>query len=170
MMNRKISASFAGALASALLLSACGAGPSEASGAPLATPSGEGMRHPQSGLPLVDLAVASGHKLHRFRVEVARSSAEQAQGLMFRTKLGADEGMLFPMQPPRGTAFWMKNTVIPLDIIFVGPDGRITNIAANAVPYSLEPLESAGLASAVIELVGGRAAELGIAPGDRVEW
>ena len=89
---------------------------------------------------------------------------------MFRSAMGADEGMIFPMDPPRMAAFWMKNTVIPLDIIFVGPDGRISNIAANTVPYSLESVVSDGAAKAVLELNGGRAAQLGIAAGDRVEW
>ena len=89
---------------------------------------------------------------------------------MFRTAMGADEGMIFPMSPPRQAAFWMRNTVIPLDIIFIGSDRRILNIAANAVPYSEEPLPSVGAAAGVLELNGGRAAQLGISAGDRVEW
>lgn len=126
--------------------------------------------HPVSGLAVVPLTVTHGSKRHAFRVEVARTGPEQARGLMFRTAMGADEGMIFPMNPPRDAAFWMKNTVIPLDIIFVGTDGRILNIAANAVPYSEQPLPSAGAVKAVLELNGGRAAKLGIVPGDRVEW
>ena len=89
---------------------------------------------------------------------------------MFRTKLGPNEGMVFPIDPPRGASFWMKNTVIPLDIIFIAPDGRISNISANAVPYDLSPRVSIGPVKGILELVGGRAAELGIAPGDKVEW
>jgi uncharacterized membrane protein (UPF0127 family) len=84
--------------------------------------------------------------------------------------MGPDEGMLFPMDPPRKASFWMRNTVIPLDIIFVGPDRRIINIAADAVPYSEENLHSDSPAAAVLELNGGRVAELGIEPGDKVEW
>ena len=84
--------------------------------------------------------------------------------------MGPDEGMIFPFDPPRGASFWMRNTVIPLDLIFVAPDGRISNIAANAIPYDETPLYSGGEAKAVLELNGGRAAELGIKPGDRVEW
>ena len=84
--------------------------------------------------------------------------------------MGADEGMIFPMDPPRDAKFWMRNTVIPLDIIFIGTDRRILNIAANAVPYSLQPIPAAGTVSAVLELNGGRAAQLGIVAGDRVEW
>ena len=155
------------ALLLTLLLAACAASPAESSGAP--TPNTAAV-HPVSGLQVVPLRVTSGTKVHTFRVEVARTSQEQEIGLMFRKAMGRDEGMIFPMKPPRGAAFWMKNTVIPLDIIFVGADGRITNIAANAVPYSLQPLESTGLVKGVLELNGGRAAQLGIAAGDRVDW
>lgn len=126
--------------------------------------------HPVSGLEVIPLTVTQDGKAHRFRVEVARTDAEQAQGLMFRTEMGPNEGMLFPTERPQPRSFWMKNTVIPLDLIFVGSDGLITNIAANAVPYSLEPIPSAGAAIAVLELNGGRAAELGIRPGARVTW
>ncbi|WP_067733979.1 DUF192 domain-containing protein [Novosphingobium naphthalenivorans] len=126
--------------------------------------------HPVSGLPVIALMVESGGKVRTFRVEVARTAAEQEKGLMFRTEMGADEGMIFPEDPPRRAAFWMRNTVIPLDIIFIGTDRRILNIAANAVPYDETPLPSAGVASAVLELNGGRAAQLGIKPGDRVTW
>ena len=78
--------------------------------------------------------------------------------------------MIFPMNPPRMASFWMRNTVIPLDLVFVGTDGRITNIGANAVPYDERPLSSAGLVKGVLELNGGRAAELGIVAGDLVAW
>lgn len=128
------------------------------------------IAHPVSGLSVVPLTVMHGHKRFAFRVEVARTRPEQQRGLMFRTAMGADEGMIFPMDPPRSAAFWMKNTVIPLDIVFVGTDGRILNIAANAVPYSEEPLPSDGAVKAVLELNGGRAAQLGIVAGDKVEW
>ena len=154
-------------VALALALAACSTKPAD--GAAPATAEAP-ARHPESGLPVVPLTVTHGAVRHAFRVEVARDSAEQAKGLMFRTRMGADEGMIFPMQPPRLASFWMKNTVIPLDIIFVGIDGRILNIAANTVPYSEAPVPSAGKVSAVLELNGGRAAELGIGPGDKVEW
>lgn len=126
--------------------------------------------HPVSGLAVIPLTVTSGDHVHRFRVELARTAPEQARGLMFRTVMGADEGMIFPMTPPRGASFWMRNTVIPLDLIFVGVDGRISNIAANAVPYDESPLRSVGLVIAVLELNGGRAAQLGLKPGDKVSW
>jgi len=95
---------------------------------------------------------------------------QQQKGLMFRTKMGPDEGMLFPSDTPALRSFWMKNTVIPLDIVFIGADHMISNIAANAVPYSLDPIPSSGPAIAVLELNGGRAAELGFTPGARVSW
>ena len=126
--------------------------------------------HPISGLPVVPLKIRHGSKTFEFRVELARTPQEQAKGLMFRTAMGANEGMIFPFDPPRGASFWMRNTVIPLDLIFVGPDGKISNIAANAIPYDETPLSSVGDAKAVLELNGGRAKELGIVAGDRVEW
>jgi uncharacterized membrane protein (UPF0127 family) len=126
--------------------------------------------HPESGLEVIPLTVNSGGKRHAFRVEVAKSFIEQGKGLMFRTAMGADEGMLFPQSTPRLASFYMRNTVIPLDIIFVGPDGRILNIAANTVPYDETSVKSAGPVKAVLELNGGRAAALGIGPGDKVEW
>lgn len=127
--------------------------------------------HPISGLPVITLtATPVGGRRHTFRVEVARSEPEQARGLMFRTQMGADEGMIFPYSPPQGVSFWMKNTVIPLDIIFIGADHRVLNIAANAVPYSEESLPSAGPVIGVLELNGGRAKELGIVAGTLIQW
>lgn len=155
------------ALAALAFTAACS--PQAGSAAPTAATTAAAV-HPVSGLPVIALTVTSASQTHRFRVEVARSEGEQSKGLMFRTAMGADEGMIFPMQPPRSAAFWMKNTVMSLDIIFVGSNRRILNIAANAVPYSEEPLPSAGAVSGVLELTAGRAAALGIRPGDRVDW
>lgn len=154
----------------ALALLAVACSPQAADAAGHATEGAAPAVHPESGLPVIPLTVRHGGKVHTFRVEVARTGPEQARGLMFRTRMGADEGMIFPMDPPRGAAFWMRNTVIPLDIIFVGVDGRISNIAANAVPYSETPLPSVGEVRGVLELNAGRAAALGIVPGDSVEW
>ena len=119
---------------------------------------------------VIALRTIHAGKAHAFSVEVAATDAEQEKGLMFRTAMGTDEGMIFPMKPPRQAAFWMKNTVMPLDIIFIGTDHRVLNIAANATPYSLDPLPSTGAAAGVLELNAGRAKALGIVPGDRVEW
>ncbi|AIT81183.1 hypothetical protein JI59_16020 [Novosphingobium pentaromativorans US6-1] len=148
-----------------MIVGGCSQGGQEAVAKPTAP-----LVHPISGLEVVPLIVKSQGKVHKFSVEVAKTEEEQAKGLMFRTEMGPDEGMIFPEDPPRRPAFWMRNTVIPLDIIFIGTDHRILNIAANAVPYDETPLPAAGMASGVLELNGGRAAELGIKPGDKVEW
>ena len=118
-------------------------------------------------LPLV-IRTASG--AHRFNVEVARTPAEQARGLMFRRSLPDDGGMLFPMEPPRTASFWMKDTLIPLDILFVHTDGSIAFMKAQAQPYDRTPVSAGVPVAAVLELRGGRAAELGISEGDRVNW
>ena len=123
-----------------------------------------------AGLDQVPLTVTSNGRRHRFTVEVARTTEQQAMGLMYRNALAPDRGMIFPMDPPRPASFWMRNTLIPLDIIFVRADGSIANIAANTVPYSEEPVPSDGPVAAVLEIAGGRAAELGIKPGDKVKW
>ncbi|MGB3753373.1 MAG: DUF192 domain-containing protein [Parerythrobacter sp.] len=126
--------------------------------------------HPESGLETVPLTVTSGDTTHDFTVEIATTPAEQSKGLMFRTQLGPNEGMIFPRDPPDLASFWMKNVPIPLDIIFVGADGRIINIAAMTTPYSLDSVSSEGPTALVLELRGGRAAELGIEAGDRVAY
>ncbi|EQA99493.1 hypothetical protein L288_19540 [Sphingobium quisquiliarum P25] len=118
-------------------------------------------------LPLV-ISTATGTR--RFAVEAALTPQQQEQGLMFRKSLEPDGGMLFPMNPPRTASFWMKNTLIPLDMLFIRTDGTIAFIAANTTPYSREPVSAGVPVAAVLELRGGRAAELGIAPGDRVAW
>ena len=155
------------ALALGMALLACSP-QQQAEATPAAEPAGQ--VHPVSGLEVVPLTVTSPNGKHEFRVEVAQSPSEQAKGLMFRTELGPNEGMIFPYDPPQQVSFWMKNTPLPLDIIYIGTDGRISNIAAQTEPYSLESLPSIGLARLVLEIPGGRAEELGIAPGDKVEW
>lgn len=154
-----------------LVLAACSQGESITARAPGANASAASAeaRHPVSGLKVIDLSVNSA-SIHRFRVELADTPDAQARGLMYRTELGDFEGMVFPSAVPEERSFWMRNTPLSLDIIFVGPDGRITNIAANTVPYSLRSVSSAGLASAVLELRAGRAAALGIRPGDMVAY
>ena len=126
--------------------------------------------HPVSGLAVIPLTVTSGDERIAFSVEVADTPEAQARGLMFRTDLGDNEGMIFPYDGTRAQSFWMKNTPLPLDIIYIGPDRRISNIAAETEPYSLDPVYSVGPVLGVLELRGGRAAELGIEPGDLVEW
>ena len=123
-----------------------------------------------AGLEQVPLTIRSASGVHRFTVEVARSPEEQAKGLMHRESLAPDRGMLFPYDPPQSASFWMKNTLIPLDMIFIRPDGRIARIGENTVPLSLEPVPSLEPVAAVLEIAGGRSAELRIVPGDRVSW
>ena len=135
-----------------------------------ACPPPASARHPVSGLEVVPLTVASANGRHAFRVEVARSDAEQAKGLMFRTEMAQDEGMLFPYDQPRVLSFWMRNTVIPLDLVFIDAQHRIINIAENATPYSEASIVSAAPGVAVLELNGGRTRALGIVAGNKVEW
>jgi hypothetical protein len=153
----------------ALALGACSPGMLDGSSGAASAKTVQPSVHPTSGLPVIDLKISSHGKTHAFRVEVATTDAEQARGLMFRTAMGADEGMLFPEATPRRPSFWMKNTVIPLDIIYIGTNSRVLNIV-NALPYDLTPLPSEGVAIGVLELNGGRAAQLGIKPGDKVTW
>ena len=89
---------------------------------------------------------------------------------MFRETLAPNAGMIFPMNPPRFASFWMKNTVIPLDMIFIRADGSIAAIAAQTIPYSLAPVGPGEPVAAVFEIAGGRAAQLGIAEEDVVTW
>lgn len=118
----------------------------------------------------IPLTVTGATGTHRFEVEVARTEAEQERGLMYRPSLAPDRGMIFPFPTPRPASFWMKNTMIPLDIIFIRQDGTIARIAAMATPYSLDPIEVGEPVTAVLEINGGRAEQLGIAEGDTVRW
>ena len=103
-----------------------------------------------------------------FNVEVVKNEKDRDRGLMFRQSLPEDGGMLFDYDPPQPIAFWMKNTFIPLDIVFIDAKGVILNIAADTTPLSLQQLPSAGAARGVLEVRGGTAARFGIKPGDRV--
>jgi uncharacterized membrane protein (UPF0127 family) len=146
------------------LLAGCRAQPATNAVAPAAA------RVSPAGLDIVTLTVESRGRRHVFAVEVARTPRQQEHGLMERRTLAADAGMLFPFDPPRPASFWMRNTLIPLDMLFIRPDGAIARIAANAVPLSETPIAVAEPLTAVLELRGGRAAELGISEGDRVSW
>lgn len=105
---------------------------------------------------------------HEFSVELARTTEQMAQGLMFRTRLAADAGMLFDLDPPRRVSMWMKNTPIPLDMLFIAADGRIVAIAADTTPQSLELIDPGVAVRAVLELSAGTAARLSIEAGDFV--
>ena len=127
-------------------------------------------RDSRPALDRIPLQIRSDGNTHDFTVEVARSEDEQARGLMYRESLAAGEGMLFPFPEPRPASFWMKNTLIPLDMIFVRADGSIARIAVNTVPPSLSPVGVGEPVAAVLEIAGGRSVELGIDEGDRVTW
>ncbi|TNE63112.1 MAG: DUF192 domain-containing protein [Alphaproteobacteria bacterium] len=119
--------------------------------------------------PLEPLAViGKDGSRHDFMVELALTPDERAQGMMFRTELAPDKGMLFVFEDAERLQFWMRNTLIPLDMIFIRQNGRIANIIESAEPQTDTPRPSKGRAIAVLELAGGRAAELGIGPGDLV--
>lgn len=105
---------------------------------------------------------------HAFTVELALTPQQRAHGLMFRREMAADAGMLFLFAREAPRSFWMKNTYLPLDILYLDREGRIVSIAADTTPLSETPIPSGEPAMGVLELNAGTAARLGIAPGDRV--
>jgi len=115
------------------------------------------------------LTIRTSDAVHNFSIEVADTLEEQARGLMYRDNLPGDKGMLFEFAEPKVATIWMKNTAIPLDILFVRSNGKILKIEHSATPYSLRSASSEGTVAAVVELAGGRALELGILPGNVVE-
>jgi uncharacterized protein len=117
---------------------------------------------------LQTLEIASKTGVHAFQVEMAITPEEKERGLMFRRELPDGQGMLFDFQFDQNVAFWMKNTYIPLDMLFIRADGRILRIAENTEPLSERNVPSGGPVRAVLEVIGGTAKKLGIAAGDRV--
>jgi uncharacterized protein len=117
---------------------------------------------------LQTLEIASKTGVHAFQVEMAITPEEKEHGLMFRRELPEGQGMLFDFQFDQNVAFWMKNTYIPLDMLFIRADGRILRIAENTEPLSERNIPSGGPVRAVLEVIGGTAKKLGIAAGDRV--
>ncbi len=114
------------------------------------------------------LEIVTAQGVAHFKVEIADTDGTRERGLMYRTSLKPDAGMLFIFTPAQPVYFWMKNTYIPLDMLFIDPSGHIANIAANTTPFSETPVPSAGAVTAVLEIAGGRAAQLGVKPGDEV--
>ena len=114
------------------------------------------------------LEIASKSGVHVFSVELADNDAERAKGLMYRKELPEGQGMLFDFHREQDVSFWMQNTYISLDMIFIRADGRILRIAENTEPLSTRLIPSGGPVRAVLEIIGGSARKLGIAPGDRV--
>lgn len=114
------------------------------------------------------LEIASKTGVHVFSVEIAENDAERAKGLMYRRELPEGRGMLFDFHRDQEVSFWMQNTYIPLDMIFIRGDGQILRIEENTVPLSTRMIPSRGAVRAVLEVIGGTSRKLGIAPGDRV--
>jgi len=148
------------AVAIAVALSAC-----TSQAATVHAPVGQ----PQTGLERVRLTISSATGVHHFNIDVARTGHQQELGLMFVKHLAPNRGMIFPFNPPQEVSFWMENTLIPLDIVFIRSDYTIARITkAKALDETLLP--SGEPVVAVLEIAGGRAAQLGIAPGDKVRW
>lgn len=114
------------------------------------------------------LEIVTKSGVHVFSVEIAKTDEERQTGLMYRKELAEGRGMLFDFTPEQQVSMWMKNTLIPLDMIFIRSDGRILRIAENTQPLSEKIISSGGLAKGVLEVIGGTAKKYGIAPGDRV--
>ena len=117
----------------------------------------------------VPLTVVSKDSKHLFQIERAISLDQQARGMMFRESMDPDSGMLFEFDEPKIATIWMKNTPLPLDIIFVRSNGKILKIEHMAQPYKLRSASSEAIVAAVLELQGGRSKELGIMPGDLIQ-
>jgi uncharacterized membrane protein (UPF0127 family) len=146
----------------ALALTGCDASPSPQNASADEAPA-------TSVLSTVPLRVKTGGTTHSLRVEVAISEAEQERGLMHRTALPPGNGMLFPFSLPRTASFWMKDTPLPLDLIFVRPDGTVAAVL-HGKPDDLHPLSAGEPVSAVVEMAAGEAGRLGIGTDSRVEW
>jgi uncharacterized membrane protein (UPF0127 family) len=121
-----------------------------------------------AALPVESIVIDTHKGAAKFKVEIAADVESQERGLMFRREMAPDSGMLFDFGRPRFVSFWMKNTYITLDMLFVRADGTISSIDADAPPLSLNSIRSAEPVVAVIELNGGRAHDLDIEPGDKV--
>ncbi len=124
----------------------------------------------QTGLATVPLTIQTATGKHRYTVEVAQSPQAQETGMMYRRSMPADHGMIFPFETARVLTFWMENTWLPLDLVFIGDDGKVVGIAADAKPMSRDLISSQVPARSVLELNGGEAARIGLRPGDKVTY
>ncbi|MDJ0512757.1 MAG: DUF192 domain-containing protein [Methyloceanibacter sp.] len=105
---------------------------------------------------------------HSYTVEIAETPGEKARGLMFRRSMPQDRGMIFIYDPPQRATMWMRNTYIPLDMIFITEKGTVLRIEANTEPFSTDVIDAGGITKAVLELNAGEAARIGLKPGDHV--
>lgn len=127
-------------------------------------------KEPQPELPKEKLVIVTRDGArHEFMVEMAIQPAQQIVGEMFRKSVPTDGGMLFDWGAPRESQMWMRNTLVPLDMVFINQDGTVRSIAENTVPESLAVIDSRGPVRATLELAGGTTARLDIRVGDRVE-
>jgi uncharacterized protein len=118
--------------------------------------------------PISSLEIESGEKRYTFTIELAVTPQQRMRGLMFRKRLDVDKGMLFDYGSPLEISMWMKNTHIPLDMVFIDGKGRISHIVERTIPLSEEHIGSEGFVRAVLELNGGTVSRLGIKRGDQV--
>jgi uncharacterized membrane protein (UPF0127 family) len=123
---------------------------------------------PFADLPHAELQVITASGRHHFKVWIADNDQSRQQGLMYIKDLPANHGMLFLFERPRFVSFWMKNTYLSLDIIFIAPDGVVVNIARDTKPLSLDLIDSNAPVTGVLELIAGTAARIGLAVGDHV--
>jgi uncharacterized membrane protein (UPF0127 family) len=127
------------------------------------------VAQPQPTLPQSDLVIQTAKGPQRFRVELADNDMSRSRGMMFRTSMAPDAGMLFDFKQEQMASFWMRNTLLPLDMLFIKADGTILNIHQRAIPRDETGINSAGPVRAVLEVNGGTTARLGIKAGDKVE-
>lgn len=123
-----------------------------------------------AGLPMSEVAVETASGTHHFRVWIAADPVSRANGLMLVREIPPDHGMLFLFEQTQYTTFWMRDTVLPLDLVFIGADGRVVNIAYGARPLTEDPIPSAAPVIAVLEILAGTAARIGLAVGDRIHF
>lgn len=139
-------------------------GPLSAVAQPASAP--DAMVAPSAAIEPLDITTATGP--HHFGVEVMRTDAEREKGLMFRRFMPSDRGMLFDFKAEQPVMMWMKNTYLPLDMVFISRDGTVTNVATNAEPLSERIIPSGGPVYAVLELNAGTASRIGLKSGDHV--
>jgi uncharacterized membrane protein (UPF0127 family) len=150
----RLPAHLGGLLLTLLAATACAAGPDNA--------------EPFEYLQQANVTILSGEESHEFRAWIADTPLRRSRGLMFIRELAPDRGMLFLYDFPQFAYFWMQNTYISLDLLFIAPDGRIVNIAERTTPLSTRFIESEAPVAAVLEVIAGTVHRLGIREGDRV--
>lgn len=139
-----------------------------AGSADAASPEAESAAELDAAFPRAVITVEGGAACHRIGIWLALDAVQRSRGLMHVRAMADDRGMLFVYPGERRVAMWMKNTLIPLDMVFIRSDGIVANVAAHTEPLSLESVYSRGPVSAVLELNAGAAARLGVEPGRRI--